>query len=99
MNKPKLNFAVDFLLFLAFVVAAGTGIILEFLHGGGPGSGTAELLGIQRSGWKEIHEISGKLMILLALVHLILHWRWIVCTAKNLFGPEECKNEPKESDA
>ncbi len=94
MNKPKLNFAIDFLLFLAFVVAAGTGIILESLHGGGPGSGTSELLGTPRGSWKEIHEVSGKLMILLAFVHLILHWRWVVCMAKNMFGSEKCKNEP-----
>jgi hypothetical protein len=35
--------------------------------------------------WREVHEISGEIMIALALMHLILNWKIFVSMTKNLF--------------
>jgi len=45
-----------------------------------------------------IHDWSGIVMVLLVLVHLILHWDWIVCETKNIFSKKEvCEDDSKTS--
>ena len=33
-----------------------------------------------------VHDWSGLIMGLFVLIHLALHWRWIVVVTKNIFG-------------
>jgi hypothetical protein len=82
MNKAKLNYFVDMLLAVAFVLVAITGI-LKF-----PG-----WFGYLQLPWRtlsKIHDWSGIAMAVLVLIHLILHWNWIVSMTKSIFkGKEE----------
>ena len=41
-----------------------------------------------------LHDWSGLIMGLLVIIHLALHWRWMVGVTKILFkgGEKECKN-------
>lgn len=77
VNKAKLNHFVDLLLAIAFLLVAITGI-LKF-----PG-----WFGHLRLPWftlNKIHDWSGIAMAFLVLVHLTLHWRWIVSMTKIIF--------------
>ena len=77
MNKAKLNYFVDLLLAIAFLLVSVTGI-LKF-----PG-----WFGHLHLPWRilsKIHDWSGILMALLVLIHLILHWKWIVSMTKMIF--------------
>jgi len=72
MNRPKLNYIIDFFLFISFLIVSATGVMLFFMT--------------QRRGnmaW--LHDWSGMVMIVLGFVHLVLHWKWIVCMTKNIF--------------
>jgi hypothetical protein len=40
---------------------------------------------LPREAWSEIHEVSGIILIVLVLLHLILHFKWIVVMTKSLF--------------
>lgn len=89
MNKSKLNFVVDFLAFISFLVAAKTGfIILFFLPSGVRQGGYQEFFGITKSTYSAIHNWAGVILIILVIIHIILHWQWIVCGIKNLFKKE-----------
>ena len=88
MDKTKLNYWIDVGLLISFLGAGITGIIKL--------KAIATQLGLE---WGDplmktlstIHDWSGIVMVLLVLVHLILHWDWIVCETKNIFSKKGWK--------
>jgi predicted ferric reductase len=92
MNKSKINFIVDLLAFVSFLVTALTGLALKFFMPGGVRQGRLqEFLGIQKEVWTEIHDWAGILLIILVVVHFVLHWEWVVCMIKNMFKADKCE--------
>ncbi|HMO84491.1 MAG TPA: DUF4405 domain-containing protein [Lacipirellulaceae bacterium] len=97
MNRTALNAAVDALAYAGFVALAATGLMLRYqmppgsggLHGMGAGSGAGAgsrpvtiVWGLSRHEWGGVHYwIAIGLMAVLA-VHLLLHWKWIVCVLR-----------------
>ena len=81
-NRSKFNLAVNTLLGLSFLVSAISGLYF-FLF---PGSvhNTAWLL-ITKTTWKDIHTWSGVTMIIAALAHFWIHWKWITKVTKRIF--------------
>ena len=89
-NKARINYYVDIIIGISFVVAAVSGVILFFAGSGGYQGGrnpqyTQEVLGVSRLLWKDIHNWGGIAMAGGAFLHLVLHWKWIVCMTRNLF--------------
>jgi len=93
MNKSLIDYIVDVLMGLSFLVTAMTGVIIFFfLPGGVPRSGYQTFLGIIKQDWTSAHNWSGLIMIFLVLVHLVLHWRWILCMTKSLFASKKSRS-------
>jgi len=95
MSSLKKNFFVDLLLYIGFVLLLATGLILQYIlpHGSGrlTGSGTGQragekiiamLWGMTREQWGEIHFWIAVGILVITLLHLVLHWRWIVCVLR-----------------
>ncbi len=95
MNKSKLNYLVDFLTFLFFIIVAFSGLaIFFFMPGGGGRQGRLqEFLGFKKSFWVGLHDWSGIVFIVLVSIHFFLHWDWIVCMTKNIFQSEKCEDK------
>jgi hypothetical protein len=92
MNKSKINYIVNFLALFFFVVTALSGLAIKFFVPSGVRQGRLqEFLGIQKNAWSEIHDWFGILLIVLVVIHLILHWDWIVCATKNIFHSDKCE--------
>ncbi len=95
MTRTKLNVAIDAAAFVAFLFLLSTGLMLQYqlpvgsggVQGRGMGRGAAEreislLWGWTRHDWGQIHYwIAGALVAVLA-VHVVLHWKWIVCVMR-----------------
>lgn len=97
MSRTTLNAIVDAVAYAGIVVLATTGLMLHWqmppgsggLHGMGAGSGAGAgsrpvtvVWGLSRHEWGSIHYwIALGLMGVLA-VHLVLHWKWIVCVLR-----------------
>lgn len=97
MSRTALNAIVDAVAYAGIVVLATTGLMLRWqmppgsgeLHGMGFGSGAGAgsrpitvVWGLSRHEWGSIHYwIALGLMGVLA-VHLVLHWKWIVCVLR-----------------
>jgi hypothetical protein len=81
--KQNVNYIVDILLFIAFLITGITGLIkwrLLIIT-----LGIAELYFILPMGMIRVwHEWASFAMIILILIHLILHWGWIVITARKI---------------
>lgn len=95
MSRTALNAIVDAIAYTGLVVLATTGLMLRWqmppgsggLHGMGAGAGAGNrpvtvVWGLSRHEWGSIHYwIALALMGVLA-VHLVLHWKWIVCVLR-----------------
>ena len=89
-NKARINYYVDIIIAISFLLVALSGIILFFAGSGGYQGGrnprhAQEVLGISRLLWKDLHDWGGIVMMGGVLLHLVLHWKWIVCMTRNLF--------------
>jgi hypothetical protein len=81
MNRPTLNWLVDVLAFIAFVLLTVTGTLTRYVLPPGSGRYTT-LWGLDRHGWGDIHFWVAVALLAVLAIHLILHWRWIVSMAR-----------------
>jgi hypothetical protein len=96
----KRNWIINISLLLSALVVSLSGIYFLFFAHGGYQGGRNIYYGIQiifsRHTWEDIHLWGGVLMISFALVHIPLHWDWIISTIKRvgnmLLGRCQCMN-------
>ncbi len=89
MNKAKINYFIDFFAGISFFITTITGlIILLFLPSGVRQGSYQTFLGIQKIFLSAVHNWVGIIFIILVLIHLVLHWNWIICMTKKLFNKE-----------
>jgi len=84
-GNTKFNFWFDISIFIAFIITAITGVLLWLVIPSGPGSGWIIFAGLTRQEWVNLHNWVGLTMLLGVGLHLVLHWRWIVCVAERFF--------------
>ncbi len=81
MKRPKLNFIIDIIAFMAFVLLTTTGILMRYILP--PGSGKHTLIwGMDRHEWGTIHFWISILFFSILALHLFTHWKWIVSLVK-----------------
>ena len=92
MNRTKLNYWIDIGLAISFVICFITGLIKW------PGLiqiiGTSAYKALHVKNISTLHDWSGLIMGIIVLLHLALHWKWIVCVTKSMFkrGSKECRD-------
>ena len=85
MGKSKINYFIDILMLIFFIINSITGLITFFFLPAGIKRGAyQEFSGIIKQNWVDVHNWSGLLLLLLVVIHLILHWKWIVSMTKAL---------------
>lgn len=84
--QTRMNWLVDAGLFISGLVATLTGIYFLFLPSGGYQGGRNPYYGItilfDRHTWDDLHTWFGLAMIAIVVIHLAIHWRWIVTMTK-----------------
>lgn len=87
MERNKLNFIIDALMFVAFAAIIFIGLMLGFVIPTGEVPAPQKYLwGLHRHDWGNIHLYLSLSLIALFIVHIILHWSWIKATAKKYLG-------------
>ena len=101
LRRITVNFIVDFVSFLDLLGLIFTGIIIRYILPPGTGGRGQELHGGQGAGrvkdfwtmtrheWGDVHFYMVVVFIILMLIHLFLHWTWIKCYIKSLFGTKK----------
>lgn len=102
-NKAKLNYFVDLIIGAGFVLAALSGLVLLFAGPGGYQGGRnphalREVLFLSRSTWRALHDWGGIAMVGGVVVHLALHWKWIVCMTRALLQRRKLR-QPSSTQA
>jgi hypothetical protein len=95
VNKSRINYWVDVGLVVAFIVSLVTGIIKW--------PGLFRALGLSYAALpmfliSKTHDISGLAMGVLVLLHLILHFNWMVLMTKNLFRKKAEQKEVEDEN-
>jgi len=83
MNRTMINYIIDIPLMILTILEGLSSIFLQF------GARHASYLELSMSEWKQVHIMAGMPMVILFIIHLALHWRWVVCVTKNTFGPNK----------
>lgn len=90
MNRAKINYLIDIGLAISFFVCFITGLIKW------PGlvkiidANFYRLLSNHKISM--LHDLSGLVMGILVMIHLALHWNWIVAITKSFFSGKKDKN-------
>jgi preprotein translocase subunit SecY len=99
-KQTQKNWWVDAALFSSAILAALSGIYFLFFPSGGFQGGRNPLYNIQvlfsRQTWDDLHTWGGVAMIVAAIIHLAIHWQWVVGmlrrTWKEWTGQGGCMN-------
>ena len=85
MNKATRNYYVDVVIGAAFLVTAISALAflvplswIDF-----SASTTPTVLGVNYGVWQLLHKWGGIAMLAGVVLHLILHWKWIITMTKN----------------
>ena len=83
MDRTKLNYWIDIGLAISFFICFYTGLVKW--------PGLIKIIGVSAyktlsfSNISRLHDLSGLIMGLLVIIHLALHWKWIVAVTKSIF--------------
>jgi hypothetical protein len=81
MKRSRKNFVVDSLAFICFIFLVSTGVILHYILP--PGSGHSKSIwGMGRHEWGDLHFYFSVGFLAILILHLFLHWKWIVSLIK-----------------
>ncbi len=106
--KFKIKLGIDIAMITVFIFNVFTGLAMffGFVAGGGrqyrgvEGFNVASLANLSTGAWyRVIHDWSGIIIVVLALVHLALNWKTLLCYFRNTFKSvkiakiqENCEN-------
>jgi hypothetical protein len=80
--QTRNNWLVDAALLITAISASISGVYFLFFTSGGYQGGRNPYYGIvllfERATWSDIHTWTGVFMILTLMIHLPLHWKWVV---------------------
>lgn len=91
-NKARINYILDVVIALAFILSAVSGLVLWLGGSGGYQGGRnpayhATILSVSRAAWHDLHLWTSLVMMAGVGLHLALHWRWILCMTRDIFSP------------
>ena len=93
MRKGTQNFILFTLMSLSALFQAVSGFVMWLAlphegYRGGRGIGTDEQATFlwTRDTWIDIHDWVAVALLVLLMIHLILHWKWIVYQTKRIFS-------------
>jgi len=95
MTKAKTLFGLAITMVILTMVEAVSGFVLWLGfpqgsggggggRGGGLGIGNLTFWDISKHTWTDIHDWVAVALIVIVILHIVLHWKWIVRMAKSL---------------
>lgn len=96
-KQARLNFSLDSLLFVTFFLTGLSGLVAWLIVPGGGYQGGRNpyygvtLLGLTHHNWSDLHLWASLAMMVIVVVHLALHWRWIACVTRRYAQAARCR--------
>lgn len=76
MKKMTVNIVIDVLMLIAISLISFSGFLLNGIlpHCHGKGGVLRTILAMNRHTWADIHLVSGVILVVLLVLHIVLHW-------------------------
>jgi hypothetical protein len=96
--KPRTNLILDVVIFGLFVLIMISGLLVWLVYpaggaqpGGRQGSGPvmageSTILGVEKHAMTDLHAWLGLIMGGFVIIHLAVHWKWILWQGRRFFG-------------
>ena len=84
-GRSRFNVAIDLAVAASFLLAALSGVYFLFIGGSRGGANPDPMILFSRTTWDIIHTWSGVVLIIAAVVHFVIHWRWVVKVTHKVF--------------
>lgn len=88
-KQTQTNWLVDLFLFSSAIIAVVSGIYFLYFPVGGYQGGRNLWYGItilfERHTWEDLHTWGGVAMIIVAAVHLAIHWSWVTSMVRRVY--------------
>lgn len=81
IKQPQLNFLIDILAFIAFVLLVSTGVLMHWILPAGTGR-SLSVWGMNRHDWGDIHFWTSMSFLGFMSIHVLLHWKWILAMVR-----------------
>lgn len=78
MNSLNLKYLVDIIMLILFVITAITSVIIFYFKE------IINVHGIGRTLLGTVHNYAGILFVIIMSLHVVLHYKWIINTSKNI---------------
>jgi hypothetical protein len=87
MKKGMYLFVMVGFMVLAGLAEAVSGFVLWFVLPSGGGRRGLELayLGLTRHAWIDIHDWMAIALIIIVIIHLLVHWKWVIRMTRQIF--------------
>lgn len=86
-SRSRLNFWIDLVTGFVFSMMLGTGILLKWILPPGSRGGSGFVwLGEGRHVWGDLHFYTAIAMLILVVIHVWLHFDWVIHVWKRLLG-------------
>ena len=82
-RNAQRNFWLNIITGLSFLVTAVSGMYFQFFPGGSNGTPDPSVL-FNRTTWDIIHTWSGVSLMITAMIHFTIHWKWILNVTKKM---------------
>jgi hypothetical protein len=91
MYKNNLLYVLALVIAVAFVLSMGTGLVFLLAGSGGSQGGSnpafqSVIFNLSRGTWSDLHTWFSLVMAAGAIIHLALHWNWVVRMTKRIFS-------------
>ena len=104
MKKTVKNYIVFVLLSILGLLEAVSGFVLWIAlpsgggwRGGGFGGGAEyTFLSLSRHTWLDIHDWTAVVIVAVIIIHLVLHWKWIIYVTKKVFQVKKLAPQSEE---
>ncbi|MCL3781183.1 DUF4405 domain-containing protein [Prolixibacteraceae bacterium JC049] len=98
MNKSIINLLIDIILLVLLCLITSIGLLIHYVLLPGYKVNLAyerhvdlQFLGLDRHQWGDIHLYVSLLFILLIIIHVVLHWKQIVCGINRMLKIQSAK--------
>jgi hypothetical protein len=82
--RSRFNILINLIVALSFLVTAASGLYFLLFSGGHGRTQLDPGILFPRSTWDFLHTWAGVVLILAAVVHFMIHWKWVAKVTKNI---------------
>lgn len=93
MSRAEINYLAGLALFVAGSIEAISGFVLWLILPRGSGGGATFIF--NRHMWLGLHDWLAIALVAIIVVHLALHWKWIITMTKRVFLNPKPTQGPK----